>query len=284
MKRKHWLVVLAMVVTTLLASNVYASPPQQTFALGAVVALRGTPHLWVGGDDGALHWAGDTRALTNRFVDWGSRREASLDELRGMRRGDPWLSAGILKIGDPIYLVKWETNDRVPTLLHIQALVDVEFFGINANNYGALVLDRATWEQRFGLGTDPLTRGVLQPATQPTPTPTPAATATPQVRLAAKVLERTRESSDRYKNKLEITGALPRVRIIVSNVHDEWECSPECTGTRRESWGPIEAGITNNEGRLEYTDEHGPYERSRYTFEDPAGNRVSIELDDDRRI
>jgi hypothetical protein len=284
MKRKHWLLVLAMIATTLLASNAYAHPPPQAISPGTLVALRGTPHLWVGGDDGALHWAGDTRALANRVVDWSSRREVSQDELRGMRRGDPWLSAGLVKLGDPIYLAKWETSDAAPTLLHIQSIADVELFGINASNYGQFVLDRATWEQRYGFNTDTLARGVLPPAVPPTSTPTPAVTATPQVRLAARVLERTRVDSNNFRSKIEVSGALPRVRINVSNVNEEWICSPECTDTRRSSWGPREAGVTNNEGKLEYTDEHGPYKQSRYTFEDPAGNRVTIELDDDRGI
>ena len=89
-----------------------AARAQGTFAHGTVVALRGTPHLWVADRQGVLHWAGDTRALADKYVRWGreSRVEVTLEQLRRLTRGDPWLSAGLLKDGDPIYLVKWETR------------------------------------------------------------------------------------------------------------------------------------------------------------------------------
>ena len=53
-----------------------------------------------------------------------------------MQRGDPWLSSGLPKIGEPIYLSKWEDSDPAPTLLHIQSIADVELFvdGIRVNN------------------------------------------------------------------------------------------------------------------------------------------------------
>jgi hypothetical protein len=159
-----------------------AAPPGQGPAPGAVVALRGTPHLWIADAQGVYHWAGDTRALAGKPIDWGSRREASLNEVRALRRGDPWLSAGLLKLGDPIYFVKWETDQARPTLLHILSIGDVELFGIDATNYGTYVLDQATWEPRFGLPAAGLPRGVLAPATGGTASPStspPAATAAP---------------------------------------------------------------------------------------------------------
>ena len=60
----------------------------------------------------------------------------SLDRLHTLPVGDPWLTAGLLKDGDPIYLVKWETDWEQPQLLHIQSIKDVELFGINGSNYG----------------------------------------------------------------------------------------------------------------------------------------------------
>jgi hypothetical protein len=161
-----------------------AAPRLQGPAPGAVVALRGTPHLWIADAQGVHHWAGDTRALAGKPVDWGSRREASLDEVRALRRGDPWLSAGLVKIGDPIYFVKWETNEARPTLLHIQSIGDVELFGIDATNYGTYVLDQAAWEQRYGFPAAGLPRGVLAPATGVTggsapPAPAPTVGPTP---------------------------------------------------------------------------------------------------------
>ena len=171
----------------LLGLTLLAGPPAATaqpLPAGAVVALRGTPHLWVAGDDGRLHWAGDTRALAGKTIDWGSRREVSLDELLRLPRGDPWLSAGLVKIGDPIYFPKWESNEARPTLLHIQSIRDVELFGIDATNYGTFVLDQAVWEQRYGFPTASLTRGVLAPATGGSgqaPAPAPTASSGPFV-------------------------------------------------------------------------------------------------------
>ncbi|MGH2351640.1 MAG: excalibur calcium-binding domain-containing protein [Chloroflexota bacterium] len=181
-----WLVALTLVALTVPAPAVLAAPGQQTSpAPGAVVALSGTPHLWIADEQGVLHWAGDTRALAGKFVDWGNRREVTLDELQAMKRGDPWLSAGLLKIGDPIYFVKWETREPAPTLLHIRLIGDVELFGINVNNYGTLVFEKAPWEQRFQVRADSLPRGTLAPATVAastggTASAAPAATATPQ--------------------------------------------------------------------------------------------------------
>lgn len=143
------LLVLAFTFVTLAAlPTAHARPP---FAHGAVVALQGTPHLWIADEQGTLHWGGDTRALAGKHVNWGDRTEVSLDRLRTLPVGDPWLSAGLLKDGDPIYLVKWESDWAQPRLRHIQSIADVELFGINDRNYGNFVLDKATWEARYGV-------------------------------------------------------------------------------------------------------------------------------------
>src|SRR5438067_2307964 len=86
-----------------------STPPaaaESTFTFGAVVGLQGTPHLWIADEAGLLHWGGDTRALTHRFVDWSARAYVSLNTLQTLTRGDPYLTAGLLKDGEPIYLVK----------------------------------------------------------------------------------------------------------------------------------------------------------------------------------
>lgn len=162
----RWVAVVFVVLAWLFSASVaLAAPPQQgTFARGAVVALRGTPHLWIVDEGGILHWSGDTRALSDKFVDWGNRQEVGLDQLRSMARGDPWLSADLLKLGDPIYFVKWESGQPVPTLLHIQSITDVELFGIDERNYGSFVLDQSAWERRFGMTVAFLPKGVLAPA------------------------------------------------------------------------------------------------------------------------
>ena len=160
------LLVLALTVGTLAALP--AAQAQQSFAHGAVVALQGTPHLWIADAQGTLHWGGDTRALAGKHVNWGDRTEVGLDRLRTLPVGDPWLSAGLLKDGDPIYLVKWESDWAQPQLLHIQSIADVELFGINGSNYGNFVIEKSEWEQRFGISAAGLQRGVLPSAVSPT--------------------------------------------------------------------------------------------------------------------
>ena len=169
------LVVIGVLISTLAPALTLQA--QGVFAHGAVVALQGTPHLWIADEQGILHWAGDTRALAGKHVRWDNRIEVTVGQLQGLHRGDPWLSAGLLKDGDPIYLVKWETDWPRPRLFHIQSIADVELFGINGSNYGNFVLDLATWEQRFGISATGLQVATLPAATAPPPpTATPAPT------------------------------------------------------------------------------------------------------------
>ena len=180
MRKPRWwrksLIVLAIVVGAFMALPV--AHAQQVFLPGTVVALEGTPHLWIADDQGVLHWGGDTRALAGRHINWGARVEVSLSGLRSLPKGDPWLSAGLLKQGDPIYLVKWETEWPQPRLFHIQSIADVEIFGINGNNYGNFVLDAGAWEARYGISVASLQRAEL-PAAVPSAGTTPATPATP---------------------------------------------------------------------------------------------------------
>ena len=154
---------LAMLTVGLLALLLTAAAPP-TLAPGAVVGLAGTPHIWIADDQGVLHWGGDTRALTGKHVNWGDRRTVSLAALQALPIGDPWLSAGLLKDGDSIYLVEWEAEWLQPRLLHIQSIEDVELFGINGSNYGDFVLDKPVWEARYGFEVAYLPRGVLAAA------------------------------------------------------------------------------------------------------------------------
>ncbi len=141
-----------------------AQSSQCSMAPGAVVQLTGTPHLFVADSQGVLHWGGDTRGFAGKFIDWNNRCSVGLDALRAMPRGDPYLSSGLPKIGDPIYLSKWEDSEASPTLLHILSIADVELFGINERNYGNFVLDRAVWEQRYGFNVTTLRVGPLASA------------------------------------------------------------------------------------------------------------------------
>ena len=156
---------------TLAPSGGAAPPPQASPAPGTVFALAGTNHLWFADEQGVLHWGGDTRALAGKSINWGTRSELSLQQLLAYRRGDPWLSAGLLKIGDPIYFVKWETVEARPRLQYILSIRDVELFGIDESNYGRYVKELAAWEREFGFDAATLSKEVLPPATtQPGPT------------------------------------------------------------------------------------------------------------------
>jgi hypothetical protein len=169
-------------LTLLDSGQVWSARPvaDTTFPPGAVINLEGTPHLWIADQNGVLHWGGDTRALQGQTIDWNTRIAVSLDTLMTVPLGDPWLSAGLLKDGTPIYLVKWETTDAVPHLLHIQCIHDVEIFGINEKNYGKFVLDRDQWEAQYKIPVSTLQRGELPsagcPDNGPTVTPTPTQT------------------------------------------------------------------------------------------------------------
>jgi hypothetical protein len=284
MRRQRWLLAV-VVLAVLIVPQMAGAQSAQTVARGAVIGLQGTPHLWIGGDDGSLHWAGDTRALADRFVDWNSRKDVTLDQLKGYQLGDPWLSAGLLKVGDPIYLVKWEANAGQPVLLQIQSIPDVELFGINGGNYGKFVMDRATWEQRFDFKFDSLQKSALTPAIPPTPTPTPVVTATPTYRLKATDIETQRtggqDAGRRVFNTIEISGAQPHTLVYVSLAYEEWDCSPLCEGTSKGTWGPKEVGRTDAKGVIRFTDDHGAYKSYTYTFKDEYGTTATLEYFND---
>ena len=165
----------ALAITLLLGSPVaHADTP--AVSPGAVVVLRGTAHIWVADDEGVLHWVGDTRAFAGKRVDWDAKREVTREEITQYRRGGPWLSSGLLKLADPIYLVKWETSESSPTLLHIQSIADVELFGISGDNWGTLVYDQALWERRFGISATSLASGILAPVASLAASPSPVTT------------------------------------------------------------------------------------------------------------
>jgi hypothetical protein len=164
------LAALALLCLVAIFSGVTPSRAQSPPA-GAIVALAGTPHLWVSGEDGLFHWVGDTRALGKQSVDWGNRREVSLVELRTLARGEPWLSAGIVEtIGrDTLHwLVKWETDWEDPQLLLIDSAGDSELFGITDQAIlRKLAVPFSAWERQFNKQVVQLQRGkVTSPAMQ----------------------------------------------------------------------------------------------------------------------
>jgi hypothetical protein len=138
---------------------------QCNVAPGSVVSLVGTPHLFINeGTSVNLHWGGDTRALSGRDIQWGNTCSVGLDPLEQMFRGDPWLSAGLPQVGEVIYQAKWEQEWASPKLLRIRTIDDVELFGIGDNNYGNFVLERYTWEGRYGFQVGNLEVGPLASA------------------------------------------------------------------------------------------------------------------------
>lgn len=48
---------------------------------------------------------------------------------------------------------------------YVQSVDDLALLGVNASNYGALVLDKPAWEQRFGMAVDAMERAELSPLT-----------------------------------------------------------------------------------------------------------------------
>lgn len=269
----------------LIAVPALAGPAGQQLAPpGAVIALAGTPHLFIAGEQGVLHWGGDTRSLAGKTINWSDRREVSLAQLRGYTIGDPWLYAGLVKQGDPIYLAKWETGESRPKLLHILSIADVELFGINASNYGRFVIDPATWEQRWGMSLSTLDRGTLERAVPPPVTPTPTATATPVPSpLKANSLKVELLEGEVVRNEIEVLGGPPGRRMTVEASYIEWTCSPGCEPGPRSTWGPVDAGPADQSGRLVWRDEHKTYKEYSYTFTDVLGHKVTITFGDDRQ-
>src|SRR5919108_333729 len=170
MKRLVALSTLAL-GTAFAAQPALAAPAAAATSPGQVIALANTSQLFITDDQGAAHFAGDTRALAGRPINWGARSEVSVAALRGMPRSDPWLTAGLVKVGDAIYLPEWDGAAAVPTLRHVQSPDDLALLGINGANYYRLVLDQAAWEREYGL------QGARLPPPAPAPPPPPPAAA-----------------------------------------------------------------------------------------------------------
>ena len=172
------------------ATSAFAEVGAAAHPRGAVVGVSGAPFLWVADEQGVLHLVGDTEALTGHAVDWSNAAQLSLDQLRSAPIGDPWLSAGLVKVGDAIYLPRKSSNASAPTLYHVQSAADLTLIGVNGQNYGQLVRDAATWEQQYGFSTSSLLRAEL-PAFVPTsaqpaaPVAAPPSATTPAVPAAS---------------------------------------------------------------------------------------------------
>ncbi len=73
----------------------------QAPAVGEVVALKDTNHLFVRDANGALHLVSDPKAMADQHIDWLTRKDVSLDDLRRLNRGEPFLSLALVRIGTP---------------------------------------------------------------------------------------------------------------------------------------------------------------------------------------
>lgn len=288
MKRLSMLMAL---VGLLLAGALAQAAPNPQFAAGAVVGLAGTQHVWVADEAGVLHWAGDTRALAGRSVNWAARINLTLDQLRAMRIGDPWLSAGMLKMGDPIYLVKWESEQVTPILLHIQSIQDVELFGINGSNYSQFVMEEAAWQERFRLAPRGLPVAVLQSAVAAVATPTPAATSTPAATATptapsygARIAVQQRLGPCSWETVVEVTGLRAGQRMTVSSTHEVYNCGsggPDRRTSTATGFAARDAGVADANGVLRWRYEHSAFRSARYVFTDEAGYQVSVEQGSD---
>ena len=253
---------LSLSLSAAIGTPAFAEPAPLVPLPGAVVGLAGTAHLWIADTQGMLHWAGDTRALAGRSVQWGNHTEVSLDQLRLMQRGDPWLTAGLLKSGDPIYFVKWETSELSPQLLHILSIADVELFGINSANYGALILDSTAWRLRYAIDPATLTMGTLPSATGVTP-----AVVAPAMTLVVQRMQQYASGTE-IVHQVDLSGAASGTRLQVSGTFDRGDMA-------QGSFGPEDAGPISADGTLIWRRTHPAYTGARYTFTDPSGYTVT---------
>jgi hypothetical protein len=143
---------------------------------GQVLRLDGTDHLWVADGQGVVHLASGPAALAGKPVDWSDVRVESVDGLAALPKGAPYLTAALVKIGDAIYVPQFAADGGTPTLLRVQSPSDLALLGVTDANYGQLVLDPATWQQRFGVDPTrlPADEFRLFPAPPPLPAPDPA--------------------------------------------------------------------------------------------------------------
>jgi hypothetical protein len=145
----------ALVAATALALTAAAAgaapDPPRPIAAGDVLTLGQTPHLWIVDGQAIARFAGDPRALAGLPIDWATSRDVTAAELGALARGGPRLSAALVRIGDAIYAPGFADADGPPTLYHVGSAADLAFLGVDAANYGQLVLEQGAWEQRYGL-------------------------------------------------------------------------------------------------------------------------------------
>jgi hypothetical protein len=160
---------------------------------------------------------GDPQALQGRRVDWGSRVEVVPEQLAALPLGEPWLSAGMVELERAVYVPTAQGSAPEPVLLRVQSIADLQLFGVNAQNYGAVVLAPLQWEQRYPFRLDRLSRGNLPHAVSggvPLPPAPPAvAPPAPPVPSAPPV------------NRPGASAQAPIPRELAAQVDDTWRVS-----------------------------------------------------------
>ena len=136
-------------------------------APGDVLALRQTPHYYVGDEAGTIHLAADVPALSTHSVAWSTRKDVTVGDLRQYNLGDPWLSMMLVRIGTAIYLPQAQTDGGQPVLRLVGSIDDLALIGVNTENYGRIVLEQPAWEARYGLRVDDLRSADLSLDGQP---------------------------------------------------------------------------------------------------------------------
>jgi hypothetical protein len=138
---------------------------------GELLSLEQTPHLWAVDAAGTAHLASDPYALAEHAAAGAPRTGVSLDDLRRLPRGEPYLSMPLVKRGDSVYLPQAQADGAAPVLCLIKSIDDLRLIGVDAGNYGRLVLDQPAWEARTGLRVDALRSATLNldghPSVQP---------------------------------------------------------------------------------------------------------------------
>src|SRR5262245_38627175 len=148
------LIPVGALVLTLAQPLVTPTEAQTTgIAPGGVVVLQGTEHLWAVDAQGRAVFVGDPQAQTRVPIDWSQWAELSRAELLALPRAAPVLTTEFVRIGNEVYLPEFTAAGEAPTLRHIKCPADLALLGVDATNYDRLVLDQATWEERYGFQT-----------------------------------------------------------------------------------------------------------------------------------
>lgn len=221
--RRVWLLAGILLIALLLSAlPTAASTLPPGYIDGDLVAISGTPHLYLV-NDGKLRWLADTRAAAQLTINWVWRHEVTAAQLDTWRTtgllGDPLLSFPLVRQDPPppgvaccpIYLVKQESDDAQPMLFRINSRRDIELFGITTQNYQQLVVEALQFQEQYGYAVSDLAQADLAPLT-----PAPAATPTPEIATATEV---PLASATPIPNKRVSLTLPPNYAVAATGIH-----------------------------------------------------------------